>query len=70
MKYIKMLIKKILQKYGYMPIITYDEAIKKTRKLHQAKFGYPGFTAGEFFGFRRTYEAITGLQCPDYDRVE
>lgn len=48
---------------------TYEEALERVKDLHQKKFGYRQLTPGEFFGFRRTYTALTGKECPPYTSI-
>jgi hypothetical protein len=47
----------------------YEVALEKMKDIHEKAYGYRQVTPGEFFGFRRTYEGMTGQKCPPYTKV-
>ena len=47
----------------------YNEYLIKFLKKQKEKYGNSFVTPGEFFGFRRAYEVITGNIAPSYKRI-
>ena len=70
---------KLLRKFGYIKLPTYEETLEAYRKVHKERyfFIHPstnlpmgiGITPGEFFGFRLAYEVFTKRKCPDYKSI-
>lgn len=66
---IKKLKQRVKDLESQVRIMPYTEALEKMKDVHAEQYGYRQVTAGEFFGFRRTYEAMTGIKCPSYTKV-
>lgn len=68
------MLEKILRKFGYIKILSFDEALNLYKKEHFERYNFihpitnkkigKGITPGDFTGFRLTYEIFTKNKCP------
>lgn len=62
------MIEKILRRFGYIKMPEYYDILHKLVEHNRTPYG-ASITPGEFFGFRRTFQFITGTKCPPYTKI-